>query len=615
MRSLSTKLQRLFHYWAEAGWFAVLRKVYVRFQGPRWSYFWKQRRVYQKIEPLWRQWVYHYWNRRSLPILVNSAESDAWHYTPQIDIFLFGKELSLIEQSLLSIQEQIYPHWKLHIFLQTSARQPSYRPSEVFSKKIDYHWIPENQSFITAFNQVLQEIVGEWIILQFAGDRLASHALYAVVQALQDEEADFVYSDDDKFQKNQKRFAPNFKPNWSPWYFLTHNYICNLCVLRCKLVQMVNGLHLEEGAFYNLLLRISEHLTAERILHIPQVLYHHWNDLPAKALAEKWYGLEAVVALRQIRAALQRRKMEAEVFLHPHYPLTTILPALQTAPLVSIIIPFRDQFPILHQAVTSILARSTYRHFEILLIDNQSQESTQRQVAQMLQEHSQLKLLHFSQPFNYSCINNFAVSHAKGDFLVLMNNDIEVLTPQWLEWMLAFAQFPEHGAIGVKLYYPNRLLQHGGIVTGIYGVAGHAHRYAPKEASGYGLCLASIREVSAVTAACMMIRKKLYHQVGGMDADHLAVAFNDVDFCLRIHQKGYSNLFLPTVEMVHYESFTRGKEITPAQQQRVQREIETMQKRWGARLLQDPFYNPNLTLDAEDFFLKFPPFTPRSTVL
>ena len=616
MGSLLTKIGRLFQYWRKAGWFAVLRKIYIRIDGPQWAPYWEKWFLYQKLAPHWQRWIYHHWQNISFYPQIQDwqEESNTWRNCPQIDVFLLGDEFDFLLQSITSVQSQIYPHWQLHVLIKTLATEWPNSYAWPQDDRIRYRLINQDSSFMTVFNRILQESEGEWMVLQFAGDQLAAYAFHEIVKVLQHNEVDMIYTDDDHLNKRDQRFNPSFKPNWSPWNFLTHNYIRNLCVIRYEIVRSLKGIDEQEsGAFYDLLIRMSENLPSERIWHIPQVLYHHWMERSSHALSSKWYGLgEATGSVQRVQHALKRRAIEAKLTFNPTLQIMRIYPELKATPLVSIIIPFRDQFPLLNQAITSILQKSTYRHFEIVLVDNQSQESTKQQVSEVIQNHAQIRLLTYPHPFNYSAINNFAASQTKGEFLVLLNNDIEVLTPEWLEWMLAYAQFPQHGAIGAKLYYPNELLQHAGIITGIFGVAGHAHRFAQKGSAGYGLCLESIREVSAVTAACLMVRKSLYHQMGGMDVEHLAVAFNDVDFCLRLHLNGYSNLFLPMVEMTHHESSTRGKEITLEQQNRIQQEIQTMQQRWGSRLTDDPFYNPNLTLEAEDFFLRFPPFHLRS---
>ncbi len=629
MKRLFLKIYNIIQYWQISGWIAVVRKIYVRLQGPQRQFYWKRWTIYQKLFPFWQQWIYQQWKSFiSCPEPQDwQKEINSWHYHPQIDIFLLGSEMNtspnllshLLEQSFISLQKQIYPHWRMHLLLKSSHVTPlSFYPwllktggpeSIGQPNQIKYETLTQDTSFATKFNQMMEKISGEWIIILFAGDQLSPHTLHEVIYLLQNHQADIIYTDHDHFNHRSKYHTPSFKPDWSPWYFLTHNYICNLCVFRRDIIQKIGGIDQQSHVpLYDLILRMSEFIEPDRILHIPQVLYHHWTDKSPNSLANQWYGLQQKEGTSEhIQHALQRRQINATVTYNSQRHTTALFPALQTTPLVSIIIPFRDQFPVLHTAISSILKKTTYQHFEILLVDNQSLESTRQQIGNLVNKNQQLKLLSYPHPFNYSAINNFAVSQANGDFLVLLNNDIEVLTPKWLEWMLAYAQYPQHGAIGAKLYYPNGLIQHAGVTTGIFGIAGHSHRFFHNDDQGYSLCLENIHEVSAVTAACLMVRKELYHQVDGMDAEYLSVAFNDVDFCLRLQQHGYSNLFLPTVKMIHYESLSRGKDITPAQQKRASQEIEIMQKRWGTRLFYDPFYNPNLTLDAEDLFLRFPP--------
>ncbi|MBF0278198.1 MAG: glycosyltransferase [SAR324 cluster bacterium] len=612
MLTLLAKFVRLFQIWKEAGYLAVLRRIYIRLEGPRWAPHWNKWSLYQKLAPHWQQWVYRYWQRYSSPARHDwQQECKNWKLVAQFEIFLLGEEFDLLLQSIRSVLSQTYPHWHLHVLVKPPSSTLPDSFLEIHDARIQYHLIQPDSSFTTVFNRILQESGGNWMAFQFGGDQLESHAFFEMAKIVQNNEVDLVYSDDDHLDQNGVRCRPHFKPDWSPWKLIAHNYIRNLCVFRCETVKALQGLDEKETSnLYDLLLRVSENLPFDRIRHVPHIFYHHSQEKTASPLASKWYGIGETTHSQRVEQALERRKIKAAVRFNSELKIVTVFPELESTPLVSIIIPFRDQSALLRKAIHSIFNKSTYPHFEIILVDNQSLASTKKEVSELVESHSQLRMLSYDQPFNYSAINNFAVSHAEGDLLVLMNNDVEVLTPEWLERMAAYALFPQHGAIGAKLFYPNYTVQHAGIVTGIFGAAGHVHRFAGKEDPGYGLCLETIREVSAVTAACLMVRKELYHEVEGMDARHLSVAFNDVDFCMKLGEKGFSNLFLPTVEMLHYESFTRGKDVKPEQQSRVGQEIQTMQERWGSRLFRDPFYNPNLTLEAEDYFLQFPPFSP-----
>ncbi len=623
MNKWITKISKVFSYWKQNGLVAVSRKLYTRSVLPQWVGKWQYHPFFRWLRAHALPRVYTYWQSQQAALSKTPQETSPWKPLPLVDVILLGNHPTLIHQSQTSLEQQPDSRWTLH-HLACQADSLRELPSENSQGRVQ-----DNENFlISQFNALLPDLKGEWLLFMLAGDRLAPQALHEVKVALQEDTVDWLYTDHDFFAESGQLESPQFKPDWSPWYLLSHNYIGNLCVFRKNLIQELGGLSQQfSGAFYDLLLRAGERVAPERIAHIPQVLYHCWVGQGGE-LAKIFYGRGNQQEC--VKAALQRRQLEASVmvsrlstlqsppqFLHFSQPMILpqqpaiesvhrVRPNLKTLPLISILIPFRDLFPVLERAVISILERSTYRNFEILLIDNQSTSETRHQVEALLQKDARLRLLHYPHPFNYSAINNFAVNHTEGEVLVLLNNDMEVLTPEWLEWMWAYAQFPQHGAVGVKLYYPNGLIQHGGIVTGLFDVAGHVHRFADPRNPGNGLCLACIREVSAVTAACLMVRKHVYEQVGGLD-ETLKVAFNDVDFCLRLQQQGFTNLFLPTVELIHYESLSRGKDESLEQQQRVRQEIDTLQQRWGRRLQRDPFYNPNLAVDAEDCFFRIPP--------
>jgi len=275
-------------------------------------------------------------------------------------------------------------------------------------------------------------------------------------------------------------------------------------------------------------------------------------------------------------------------------------------PLVSLLIPTRDQRAILETCIESITAKTEYRNFEILIVDNQSRSADSLEYLAMLEKRGVARVLRFDAPFNFSAINNFAARHARGSILGLLNNDLEVLEGSWLEEMVSHAVRPEIGAVGARLLYPDRTIQHGGIVLGIGGVAGHAHKYAASEAPGYFSRAQLVYNVSAVTAACLLIRHETFENVGGLD-ESFPIAFNDVDFCLRVRELGLRNLWTPFATLLHHESKTRGQEDTAGKRARFRGEMERMISRWGEVLRNDPAYNPNLTLESEDFSLTWPP--------
>jgi GT2 family glycosyltransferase len=278
-------------------------------------------------------------------------------------------------------------------------------------------------------------------------------------------------------------------------------------------------------------------------------------------------------------------------------------PIPDPAPLVSLIVPTRDQFEVVSRCVSSILEKTSYPNYEIVVLDNRSEDRETLDYLRAVEKHEAVRVIRYDHPFNFSAINNFGAQKASGSILGLVNNDIEVLSPDWLSEMVSHAIRPEIGCVGAKLYYPDDRIQHAGVILGIGGVAGHSHKYTHKSSPGYFSRLLLVQNLSAVTAACMVVRKSVFNQVGGLNESDLAIAFNDVDLCLRIRQAGYRNLWTPFAELIHHESISRGAEDSPEKIERFNRETEYMKTRWGQALLEDPYYSPNLTLAKEDFSL------------
>lgn len=317
---------------------------------------------------------------------------------------------------------------------------------------------------------------------------------------------------------------------------------------------------------------------------------------------EKNYAAEA--GRKAIAEHLDRRAAGSQVDLLTSGYYRVRHAIASPPPFVSLVIPTRDKADLLAQCVDSIIQRSTYPHYEILIVDNGSVEDATKALFARLGEDPRIRILPYNAPFNYSAINNYAVSHARGDIIGLVNNDIEVITPDWLEEMVSWAAREDIGCVGAKLYYDNGAIQHAGVVLGIGGVAGHSHKYFPRDSYGYFSRLMVHHNVSAVTAACLLIRRDVYESVGGLD-EHLAVAFNDVDLCIKVGARGYRNIFTPFAELFHHESASRGHEDTPEKKARFLDEINRMQTRWAKELQADRYYSPNLTLIHENYELRW----------
>ncbi len=508
-----------------------------------------------------------------------------------------------------SVLAQTYPHWELCIADDASPQPHVRRVLEAYAAKdarIRVVFRPKNGHISHASNSALEIARGEFVALLDHDDALSVHALYFMVQAInQHPDAQVIYSDEDKLDQNGERFAPHFKSDWNPDLFFSQNYVSHLGVYQRDLLNRINGFRpgVEGSQDQDLLLRCLPHVRHEQIIHIPRVLYH-WRMLEgstALSSGEKSYTTDAGIRALQDYFAIENPGVNVSVGLVPNtYRVRWPLP--ENPPLVSLLIPTRDRRSLTETCVRSILDLSTYKNFEILILDNGSIEKETLEFFEKIQkEDLRVRVLRYDQPFNYSAINNFGALHTRGEVIGLVNNDIEVISPEWLTEMLSQALRPDIGCVGAKLYYSNDTLQHGGVICAIGGVAGHSHKYFPRESSGYFSRLLLPQNLSAVTAACLLVRRTVYEQVGGLDEENLAIAFNDVDFCLKVREAGYRNLWTPYAELYHYESISRGTEDTSDKQNRFRGEVEFIQTKWGATLKSDPYYSPNLTQAREDF--------------
>ena len=508
-----------------------------------------------------------------------------------------------------SVLAQSYPHWELCIADDRSPQehvQRVLREYEAKDSRIKVVYREQNGHISAASNSALEIAKGDFVALLDHDDMLPEHALLFMAQAICEQPyTQILYSDEDKLNDRGERFDPHFKSDWNPDLFFSQNYVSHLGVYRRSLLQQIGGFRLgvEGSQDQDLLLRCLPHVAADQIVHIPRVLYH-WRTIEgstALASEEKSYTTEAGIKALRDYFSKQQPDVTVEAGLAPNtYRVRYPIP--EPTPLVSLLIPTRDRRALTETAVRSIIDRSTYTHFEILILDNGSvEQETLDFFAQIQQEDSRVKVLRYDSPFNYSAINNFGVRHAKGAIIGLVNNDVEVINPDWLTEMVSHCMRPEIGCVGAKLYYSNDTLQHGGVIIGLGGVAGHSHKHYPRHHPGYFNRLLLTQTLSAVTAACLLIRKNIYEEVAGLDEENLHVAFNDVDFCLKVREAGYRNLWTPYAELYHYESISRGAEDSPEKLARFVREVNFIKSKWGKHLELDPFYSPNLSKDREDF--------------
>lgn len=518
-----------------------------------------------------------------------------------------------LREAVDSVRNQIYPNWELCI-ADDASPDPEVKATlndlARTDSRIRVVYREQNGHISAASNSALAIASGQWVALLDHDDILPADALARVAECInQHPDAGVIYSDEDKINERGERLNPYFKPDWNPDLFLSQNMVSHLGVFRRNLIEAVGGfrLGLEGSQDYDLALRIIEQLAPRQIIHIPRVLYHWRVHSGSTALSAdvKTYAQDA--AVRALNEHLQRTGIDAKVELTmgTQYRIRYPLPA--TPLLVSLIIPTRNALTLVRQCIDSILAKTTYPNYEILLIDNASDDPEALAYFETLSQSDRVRVIRDDRPFNYSMLNNSAVQQAHGELIALINNDIEVITPNWLEEMVGIALQPGVGAVGACLWYPDDTLQHGGVIIGIGGCAGHAQKHLERGGPGYNGRGALIQSYSAITAACLLIKKDLYLKVGGLNEKYLTVAFNDVDFCLKLREAGYRNIWTPYAELYHHESATRGKEDTPEKQERAAREISYMQRRWKKVIAHDPAYSPNLTIHHEDFSLAWPP--------
>lgn len=517
-------------------------------------------------------------------------------------------------RAIESVRRQVYPHWELCI-ADDASPQPHVRAVlERLARedqRIRVVYRPQNGHISAASNSALELAAGEFTALIDHDDELPPHALLCLAETVRDHPgAELVYSDEDKIDETGQRFDPHFKPDWNPDLLTSQNYLSHLTMIRTATLRAVGGFRagFEGAQDWDLFLRVTDRVPASAIHHVPRVLYH-WRaseGSTAMQLGEKDYTV--VAARRALSEHFERRREAAtlELTRGGHWHVRRPRPA--PAPLVTLVIPTRNRRTLLETCVESILARTAYSNFEFLIADNDSDDPDLFAFYARMQTRGRFRVLPCPGPFNYAAINNRAVRDAAGEFVGLLNNDLETIEPDWLDELVCHAARPEIGCVGAKLYYPDRRIQHAGVITGLGGVAGHAFKGFTREEPGTPQFRPHVvHNLSAVTAACLVVRREVYLRAGGMDESGLAVAFNDVDFCLKVQALGLRNLFTPFAELVHHESASRGAEDSPEKVQRFQREIDTIKQRWGDALLRDPAYNPNLTLDAEDFGLAYPP--------
>lgn len=528
------------------------------------------------------------------------TEYEKMKYEPLISILIpvynIGKKY--LSECLDSILNQNYSNFEVCLVDDCSTKEETLETLKEYEKKdkrIRVKYRKENGHISKTTNDALKMAKGEYIALMDDDDLLTVDALFENVKVLnKDKKIDFIYSDEDKMSPKGALCNPHFKPDFSPDTLLSLNYICHFVVIRKKLVDDIGGftVGLEGAQDHDLFLRLSE--KTNNIYHIPKVLYH-WRMVEGSTsmtISNKSYATDK--GKMAIENALKRRKIKGHVEKDIESTYYRVVYDIEKEPLVSIIIPTRDYLDITKNCVDSIYEKTTYKNFEIIIANNDSKEkATLDFFKEYSKKYDNFKVVDCIMEFNYSKINNLAIEKSNGEYIVLLNNDTEIITPEWLTTMVGYAMQKHVGCVGAKLLYPDDLtVQHGGVILGLGGVASHAYVGEPRNALGMYGRLRVPYDYAGNTAACLVVSKKKYNEVKGLNED-LKVAYNDVDFNLKLLKNGYYNVTLPQVELIHYESKSRGLDTSSEKYQRFLRESKYMWDNWGDIMNNDPFYNPN----------------------
>ena len=560
--------------------------------------------------------LYELWILKNEPTKADlkqyKKEIQNFNYQPKISIVtpVYNPDVAWIKAAIESVINQVYQKWELCL-ADASTKEDVKKCLKTYSEKdprIKVLFLPDNKGISGNSNEALSLATGEYIGLLDHDDELSPDALYEVVKYLQvNPDADMIYSDEDKIDLEGHRSDPFFKPDWSPDMFLSCMYTCHLGIYRKKIIDDLRGFRegYDGSQDYDLVLRVIE--KTDSIHHIAKVLYH-WRTVPGSTAAKGEYKSYAFVAAKKALSDFINRKcIKGQVIDGVWTGSYHINRDLLGNSLISIIIPTKDNVKVLKKCIDSIFKYTKYNNYEIIIVNNNSTENSTYDYFEIIKKMNNIEILDYEKDFNFSAINNFAVEKAKGDYILFLNNDTEIISENWLDSLLKQAQRKEVGAVGCKLLYPNETIQHAGLVLGMgmHKIAGQPHQHFPRSSYGYMGRVAIIHDVSAVTAACIMMRKEVFEEVGGFDEINLAVAYNDIDLCLRLKQLGYLIVYTPYAELYHHESLSRGFEDSPEKQARFLSEARYIREKWGNLIDEgDPYYSKNLTLEKGDFSIR-----------
>ena len=622
----------------------------VKFYIKRYGFFYTLKKVFKRIFKIkenrkTNQEAYQIWIEKNIPNEdeLEKQKTTKFIYAPKISVVvpMYNTDEKFFQDLIESLNNQTYANWELCLADGSPKKNENLEKYYEKNEKIKYNFLGKNEGISENTNEAIKMATGDYVGFLDHDDILSEEALFQVVKVInQDLKTDFIYTDEDKIDENYERFEPYFKPDYSPETLECNNYITHFVVVKKEIIEKVGKLNSEfNGAQdFDFVLRATK--VANKIKHISKILYHwrvHKNST-AYIADTKNYAFEA--GKKVIEADLKREGKSATVEFGQEVPgIYKIKYEVIGNPKVSILIPNKDNIKLLKKCITSILKFTTYENYEINIIENNSEKKETFKYYEELVKNSKIKILNFNKhtifdingekslenktlnkgleknnieknienietkenelqkvsEFNYSALINFGVKNVDGEFVLQLNNDTKLITKDWLEIFIGYAQNSEIGAVGARLYYEDKTIQHAGIIVGVSGIAGNALVNLPYGKHAYFGREAATRNVLAVTGACLFARRSLYYEVGFMDEKEFKVAFNDVDFCLKLYENGYRNVYNPYIELIHYESKSRGYEISEEKEERFEKEANNFKRKWSKYIKYDPYYNKNLS--------------------
>ena len=630
--SIRSNIEKVKFYIKRYGFFSTLKKVF--------------KRIFKiKENRKTNQEAYQIWIEKNTPNEdeLEKQKTTKFTYAPKISVVvpMYNTDEKFFQDLIESLNNQTYANWELCLADGSPKKNENLEKYYEKNKKIKYNFLGKNEGISENTNEAIKMATGDYVGFLDHDDILSEEALFQVVKVInQDLKTDFIYTDEDKIDENYERFEPYFKPDYSPETLECNNYITHFVVVKKEIIEKIGKLNSEfNGAQdFDFVLRATK--VANKIIHISKVLYHwrvHKNST-AYIADTKNYAFEA--GKKVIEADLKREGKSATVEFGQEVPgIYKIKYEVIGNPKVSILIPNKDNIKLLKKCITSILKFTTYENYEINIIENNSEKKETFKYYEELVKNSKIKILNFNKhtvfdingekslenktlnkgleknnieknienietkenelqkvsEFNYSALINFGVKNVDGEFVLQLNNDTKLITKDWLELFIGYAQNSEIGAVGARLYYEDKTIQHAGIIVGVSEIAGNALVNLPYGKHAYFGREAATRNVLAVTGACLFARRSLYYEVGFMDEKEFKVAFNDVDFCLKLYENGYRNVYNPYIELIHYESKSRGYEISEEKEERFEKEANNFKRKWSKYIKYDPYYNKNLS--------------------